>query len=156
RSSDQRFPQDTKNNFKLASAWTGELMPSASFAAGIVGLTGNGPAAGVIGLLAGMLGAVKFVLDDVANDPPDYNYGQIAQPAPYPLPTVPGHGRHGCIQNLVTHFAQIWGIATATHTAYNRMLGAIDYGDGYWTQRQGKAMLHYGAQLENLATRAGI
>jgi hypothetical protein len=143
----KRLSPDTKNAFKQASAWTAATAGAAGTASGFVV---NPTVSNVLKAIGGMLGLFSFALNDVANDPIDPNYTDIAQAIPYsPLPVLPANTPK-CAQNIITHLAAAWGTANAAHTSYNRVLGAIQAGNTRGTNRQTNAMLHFGNQLQNI------
>jgi hypothetical protein len=150
----QPFPKmsdDEKKRFAHWSNYVGILGSASVFAGAIFAGTGNAAGVVVSAAIAAELGALAFVLNDIALDPIDNDYMEIAQPTPYPLPDVSPGG--ACAQRIGNGLSNTIGLAQALSTAYNRMQGAIAAGDNYWTQQQGQAMLGYAAKLDNrLAT----
>ena len=95
---------------------------------------------------AGILsGAGAAWLHQLANDPLDPDYTDIALPTAYPVPAA-----GPCLTKVATVLANTAGLAAAASTSYNREQYAISIGDAYWTAQQGQAMLSYAGQLEGL------
>jgi hypothetical protein len=144
------FSPETKAAFATASQQTGVV--AVALGIGSIIFSATGVPGGFLGVISTLLGLTQYALDGVANDPVDTNYTELAVATPYsPLPDLTGAPK--CVQNLVNYYAKLWGVANATHTSYNRLLGAVQAGDTYWTNHQASNMHKLGKQLETMVTK---
>jgi hypothetical protein len=95
--------------------------------------------------LTALSGTAAAKLTQLANDPLDPDYTDIAMPTAYP---VPAGGT--CVVGIAGALANLAGLADAASTSFNRMQYAISIGDTYWRQQQGQAMLSYAVQVDSI------
>jgi len=94
-------------------------------------------------------------MENVAMDPADPNYTQIAQPQTPPIPLFTTQSgltsqEVTAFNSLLTNVQQANGLANAIFTSLNRASGAEEAGNGYWRVQQLLAAAKYESQLAPL------
>jgi hypothetical protein len=98
-----------------------------------------------------------MVYGELAEDPPDPNYTEIAVPVTPTTslqPVMPGNGltqvQADAFNALLTNGGQSIGLGRAILTSFNRASGAQQANDSYWVEQQLQAARVYAGQLADL------
>ncbi len=155
----KRFTQDQKNSFAKASARlntdAGYLATAAALCLAIPDPSVTKVCAVALGVGSGATWALSGELNELALDPADPNFTQIAVPVTPPftgLSVGPGITQNevDSVNAFISNQTQAIGLARAMITSINRAQGAFEAGNTSWENKQMNAASQYAVQLSAL------